>query len=356
MKRSQSAARLRARLTCGTLLLGAACTSGHFAAIDQVTGLTVLAVKADPPDQLVVYDGGVLALSLFHAADAGATMPIARVTLSALVADPGGQGRGIQAVFATCAQLDPTTHQCLPQSPDYQVIGSGAYFPDGGPAIVATAAFTPGAQLLADALALDPLHGFGYLPLPVQVTAAAGADQSIGVKTLTFSQPVTVSLALDGGAADGGSTLTQFPEENPVLTGLTLDGAEWPVDAGPPAIGQAATIQPDRQPFELVYFVPEVDGGLLPFTDVWSYEFYCTAGSFSSPRSGGGPRPGFPLGFGLGRDAGSVTVNQAGEVIPSTQVTWNADAGEPSGLVYFWVVALDGRGGVDFTQRTASYQ
>jgi hypothetical protein len=330
------------------LLLLAACSSGSFPGIDQVLGLTVIAIKADPPDQLVIEDGGVFALV---PSDAGGSSvaTIAPVTVTALVADPTGNGRAIQAVFATCAHLDATTHQCLPSSTDYEVIGSGAYFPDAGPAIVATTTFTPSGQLLGDALALDPLHGLGYLPLPVQVTVNAGSDQIVGVKTLTFSQPITVDL---------GVPATQPADVNPVMPVVTLNGANWEAGAATPFVGETPggdTIEPTPQTTETSYFVPELDGGLIPFIDYWGYEFYCTAGVFSSPRSGGGPRPGFSVDIGRDHDAGSSPVNDAGETVPSTSVQWIADAGNPSQLVYYWIVVLDGRGGVDFTQLTANY-
>lgn len=350
------------------LLVLAACSSGSFPAIDRVTGLTVIAVKADPPDQTVIYDaGGVFDLLGPLGASSGRN-PIVPVKVTTLIADPGGGGRAIQVVFATCAQLDPTSHQCLPASPDYQVVGSGAYFPDAGPAIVASATFTPGEQLLGDALALDPLQGFGYLPIPLQVTASAGSDQVVALKTLTFSPPIVYppgvpAALLDGGIAipigDAGLRVIQPADVNPVMPPVTLNGVYWNPDAGPPFIGfTGATIGPATPPSAMVpYFVPEFDGGLIPFTDYWSYEFYCTAGSFDSPRAGGGPRAGFSFAGGRGLlDAGSPTVNDAGETIPGTQVQWSADAGVPSQLVYFWIVALDGRGGVDFTQLEAQYE
>jgi hypothetical protein len=352
------------------LLSLAACSSGSFPAIDQVTGLTVLAIKAEPPDQLVVYDGGVFALALssdtpFNASFIADVRPISAITATALVADPGGNGRAIQAVFATCAQLDATSHQCLPGSPDYTVIGSGAYFPDAGPAIVAGATFTPSQQLLDDALALDPLHGFGYLPLPLQVTVNAGDDQAVGVKTLTFSQPVVFLESLD----DAGVRVVQPAGVNPEVSELKIDSADWNADAGSPIIGDDVTIMPALEEGYTYYLpqpdggwmpstdylVPALDGGLIAFTDYWSYEFYCTAGSFSEPRTGGGPRAGLGNLGGL-RDAGTTFFNDAGEILPGTWVQWSADAGVPSQLVYYWIVVLDGRGGVDFAQRTARYQ
>ncbi len=346
------------RVLLATALL-AACTSGSFPSIDQVTGLTVMAIKADPPDQLLVVDGGLFALVLGDGGlAAGATVaPISPITLTALLADPGGNGRAVQAVFATCAQLDATTHQCLPTSPDYQVLGSGAYFPDAGPAVVATATFTPGQQLLGDALGLDPDHGFGYLPLHVQVTVNAGSDQVVATKDVTFSQPITLNLGELGGPPDSGVAVTQPADANPVMPVITLDTVPWDADAGPLLVVSDTAIEPTPQTSEVSYFVPQFDGGLIPFSDFWGYEFYCTAGTFSSPRSGGGPRPGGSFTFGRGnRDAGPApVVDDAGETVPGTQVTWNADAGTPSQLVYYWIVVLDGRGGVDFTQRTAQY-
>ncbi|HUB08694.1 MAG TPA: hypothetical protein VMB50_16930 [Myxococcales bacterium] len=350
------------RRALALLWLLAGCTSGSFAAIDQVTGLTVLAIQAQPPDQLVIDDGGgVFGLGCSPAsgtcppgglgpADAGPTIgPVRPITLSALVADPAGGGRGIQVVFATCAALDATTHQCLAESPDYELLGSGAYFPDAGPSVVATATFTPDEQLLVDALALDPLHGAGYLPLRVQVTASAGSEQVVAVKTITLSQPI--ALPTDAGF------VIQPPDGNPVNPSVNLDGSPWlsPQFSPTPVIATTANIQPTLGVGGLGYLVRELDGGLLPFTDYDGYEFYCTAGSFSSPRSGGGPRPGFT--FGLGRkDAGAPVYDDAGETVPSTQVQWNADAGQPDQLVYFWIVVVDGRGGVSFGERTAQYQ
>jgi hypothetical protein len=338
-----------------TLALLAACTSGNFPAIDQVLGLTVMAIKADPPDQLVIVDGGIFALVVGDGGNSVAA--ISPVTLTALVADPGGNGRAVQTVFATCAALDATTHQCLPTSPDYQVIGSGAYFPDAGPAIIANAAFTPGQQLLGDALGLDPDHGFGYLPLHVQVTVNAGSDQVVATKTLTFSQPITVTLGELGGPPDSGIAVTQPADLNPVMPVITLDGFPWEPAGAPLFVVNDTTIEPTPQTSEVSYFVPQFDGGLIPFTDFYGYEFYCTAGTFSNPRSGGGPRPGGSFSFGRGdHDAGAPVFDDAGETIPGTSVTWDADAGTPAQLVYYWIVVLDGRGGVDFTQRTAQFE
>ncbi|MHB8417456.1 MAG: hypothetical protein ACYDCL_05235 [Myxococcales bacterium] len=334
------------RALTGILLL-AGCVRGGSSSIDQVTGLTVMAIKADPPDQIIVVDGGgIFAICPPSPLCVGPIpAPPVPVTVSALVADPTGNGRSVQVDFATCAQKDEATQQCLPGSPDYQIIGSASYVPDAGPAIVASATFTPSEQLLADGLALDPLHGFGYLPLPVQVTATAGSEQIVAVKTVTFSQPIALPSG-DAGAIQG-------PDQNPTMPPILIGGVPWDAGASPPTIGDDVTLDPAPQSSQPLYFVPELDGGLLAFTDYLGFEFYCSAGRFSSPRSGGGPTP---FAFGRDKDAGVQLTNDAGEVVPRTSVQWIADAGVPSQLVYYWIVVLDGRGGVDFTQRTAQYQ
>ena len=90
----------------------AAVGCGELDTADRVHDLRLLAMKAEPPEQVLpvafLADGGVVA---YPPADGGTPRvpPLAPVTVTALVADPAGEGREVTYRFSTCAQLESDT-------------------------------------------------------------------------------------------------------------------------------------------------------------------------------------------------------------------------------------------------------
>ncbi len=289
-------------------LLALCACSGTLDTADQVHDLRLLAMRTDPPQQLVTLS------------DAGATPPLSSIETTVLLADPQGQGRNVHGVFATCARVDDGTQQCLPTSSDYSVLGEVDVVPAGGPSAEMKVSFTPSDQLLADALAQDPFHGFGYLPIPVQVTISAGSESQTGVKFAYLSAPI-------------GS---QPATVNPVIPLVTLNGTTWEAGSSPPLVvpSGGALVDPVTPPgLEVTYQVPTFRGGEQTFTEAWSYHFFVTAGKFNHPSSGG------------------VIFGQP----QVTTVSWQPNAGDQQQLVYLWIVVDDGRGGIAWTERTAQF-
>jgi hypothetical protein len=324
-------------------LFFAAAGCGNTATIDQVLDLRELALKAEPPDQVVAYSWG----------DAGVFPPVAPVSVTALIADPRGGGRSIHFAFSTCAHVDSQTQQCHPGTPDFTLLAESDIVPVGGPGAEVAATFTPSQQLLRDALDLDAYHGFGYLPLPVQLSISAnspdgGIEEVVGVKQITFTQTLT--------------SPPQAPNHNPVISEILLNDAGWPEappqDLPVPSDG-SALMTPVPQPALWESFsAPKFAGGLQELTEVWNYAFYCTAGQFAQPTSGGtfnfggngngGPPPGVGGNFAVGN--GPPADNE----VQSTGNTWKPGASD-GGPVTFWIVVLDGRGGCDWTTRIVNY-
>ncbi len=280
------------------LVLLASGAAGCLAPLDDPTlvhDLRIMAMRAEPPDVLVDPDDP-------------RTLLLPPFELSALVADPLGEGRRLAYDWTACPEADGL--RCFDAGAAAFPIGAGE-----ATAGVFTATFRPTLQFVQKAIDRDRLKGFGYLPVMVtlRVRTIDGAEEVIGAKRVT----ATAKL-VDGQAAN----------VNPQLLDPTLDDEPWPDDRVPDlAAGTEYEVEP-QPPGELEerYVVPE--WGLTPKTLIerWQYTFAATAGHFSSYARGG---------------AEDVT----GKVEGPLASRWRAIPGDPAGEVTFYLVVRDGRGG-----------
>lgn len=312
------------------LLAAAAC--GSLDSADHVHDLRMLGIRAEPPEQvfalpisldagpsLIEADGGIspdVALAL-------ASIQVQPVTVRALVADPDGGGRNIHYQFAVCDALSGDGGRCDLSQPNAYAFKEGDYAPDAGWAEL-SATFTPKLSLLAAAVQADPYHGFGFLPLPVQLIVHAGDEEVVGFKRVLF----TVSF-------QGEPTPT--PNQNPFIPAVFLDGDVWsatvpPVLADRCAHAIAPVVVDGGQE---TYSRQKFDGSSIQFRESWRYNFFATGGGFTAAATGG---------------AGGIL----GTPQP-TDTTWQPDDGEAPGEVTYFLVVRDGRGGEGWTVREARF-
>ena len=285
---------------------------------DQVHDLRILAMRVDPPE--VIVDG----------ADG---MPSSRIVspaiiVTALVADPLGAGRLVHYLFSTCARVDQSdavvdnsTHRCLVGQLGYRILAEGDFAPGVSGELQIT--FRPSSQLLSEAQTLDTYHGFGGLPLPVQVELQAGGESAVGFKRIVYSAPIT--------------SPPQVPNTNPQLLGITLDGQDWSPDANPLFARVDHVFIPTPDPTRIEsYQRLTFDHQLLQFHETLRYAFFTTLGKFNNPVTGG-------------------VSNRTGEQI-APDSTWSPPDPPAAGAVTFWVVVQDGRGGVSWILRSGQIQ
>jgi hypothetical protein len=317
----------RTAALAGAALAVAAACSGNLDTPDRVHDLRLLAVRADPPEEVIAVislpDGGV-----FPALVDGGLPSLAPVGLTVLIADPDGGGRSVSWQMSVCAALDNDAGgRCTTDSPGYSMIGTGAIVVQDVGA-EPTATFQPDFGFLATALANDPYHGFGGLQVPVEVDISAGDESVAGIKRVVFT--------LASGELPA-------PNQNPGLLGVTLNDAGWDPDAGVTLSGTVSkgnktsgtnTVAPVPDPSLIeTYTRPTFQGGTVTLTESWRYDFYTTGGTFG-PASTGGAR--------TGQTDVDITSN------------WTPLAGEVSGPVVVWIVVTDGRGGETWVVRHAN--
>lgn len=293
----------------------AACAS-DFEKQSLVTRLRVLAVQAEPAE-LLLADGG----------------PLPATTLTALAVEPGGAP--ITTRFALCL-FDPTSG--LP-SADLDCPGDAGYtLPDAGPTGARLDLADPGLQAKVLPLLLGADGG-----------TDGGADGGVGA-LLEGGLPVLVGFTAEapaGGNADGGpaaspghagqylaglATVTlrsaggRPANQNPALRALLLDGAEIAADGSTTvAAGRTVTLDPRA-----------ADGAKEATADgpeKLNFSFFATAGDLAALRS-----------------ADTTATGQPG----ITTVDWTAPVAP--GMVRFWVVIRDGRGGVGWLERSVRVQ
>ncbi|HLL54496.1 MAG TPA: hypothetical protein VK447_13170 [Myxococcaceae bacterium] len=351
---------MRARWLAGLLsfasavaVVGSGC--GELDTADRVHDLRLLAMRAEPPEQVLpvafLPDGGVAAYPGAGSTDGGTggdggTAPPrvpqpAPVTVTALLADPAGNGREVSYRFTTCTALDPD-RRCVEGSPRYRVLAEGTVTPsDTGAEPSVT--FTPDYRLLADLVRRDALDGFGGVNLPVQIEISAGDESVVGFKRVVFQflppplpprnrNPELQALDYNGTAWEPDATPEFFATERP--TTPPLPGTGSGTDGGTQTGTNRVTPRVDPTQFE-EYDRPTFDGEPVHFKESWRYNFYATRGTFSPASTGGG--------------GNATTGNDR-----STSSTWNTLEGQTTaGPMTVWVVVRDGRGGESWISRRA---
>jgi hypothetical protein len=322
------------------LVLCALTGCGSLDTADQVHDLRMLAMRAEPPEQIFDVPPQLLA-SLLDGGNFGSDSPgttggtsgssgisplpsFQPVTVTGLIADPDGGGRSVHYQFATCARVSDDDARCHTDDPTFQVLNEGDVVPQQASAEVSTS-FNPDLNLLLSAIEIDPYHGFGYLPVPVQLTISAGNEQVVGFKRVLYT-----------GALDPSNP--PVANLNPIIPTVDVDNHLW-AESEVVLLNQRAGYE--VEPYlpanlEVQYTKPTFDGTTLTFTESWRYNYFATAGTFSDSETGG-------------TDVFTETQDNINSV-------WTPRATDGQQDVTFWIVVRDGRGGENWTVRHGHFQ
>jgi len=301
----------------------AAC--GSFEDPSIVVDLRILAMTAEPPEQVTPFDP----------ANPLATM-LVPVEVCALIVDPPA-ARALEWSMTVCPPQ--SGRRCLADRPSL-ALGQGTIEDPETAATpqVACATVPAGAEVLAilrDTIERDAVSGFGGIDLAVSlrvVPVGGGEDQAIyGSKAVRYSpllpaervantNPTLASLDYDRG---GGTAPSAMPRGFRCVD--LGEGATVPFVRA----GEQIHIVPVEPPNARErYVLPTFEGGSRTFTENLSYQWLAEAGDWSSANTGG-PRDG----------AGNE---------PLIGTRWRAPAPEDlSGPtdISLWVIQRDERGG-----------
>jgi hypothetical protein len=295
---------MRAVLALAALAMVIAACSNHDDPASYVTGLRVIAVKAEPPE--VPIGGGT-------------------TTLTTLAIDTLGRPIGVD--WAVC--LDPPSQgqainpDCITQPDGGALVtaGSGTATPITVPAIPLAALGRPDAS------------GGVYLPLIARVSA--GSDSLVASYLLR--------LGVIGA-----------PNQNPTLSGISIvpDGVDGgasggdlvPLDDTHPQVVHAgdkitlrATFQPDSAERYLIYDGDPRTTAPRQVTETLAVSWFATAGTFGGASTG---------------------VDVPDTVFHLDQARNGPDVHLPAsgGTIELWAVGRDERGGTDFLHRSIQFQ
>ncbi|MCC6747012.1 MAG: hypothetical protein IT371_05090 [Deltaproteobacteria bacterium] len=280
----------KAAVVLGLGLVG--CTP-DFEKISEVKDLRILAVRADPQEQLVL---------------PGSTA-FGPVRIDALVVDPRAPAELVDWELSGCTAEDQNCDEAT-----YKVrLASGRGRLD---AIRAELPFHE--QLAQQALKKDPFRGFGGVPVLVELRVKKGSEEVWAIKRVVYgyTQP-----------------LDKAPNRNPSLARVKADDRE-PVAGWTVKPEAEVKLLPEPAPdAKEKYRVLTFSGGSRTLDEFLTYSFFATRGALKDNTTGGKPSP-------------FVTNRKVDEVF----TTWKAP--KELGLVTLWVVVRDDRGGVGWWSAT----
>jgi len=273
----------RLLLTCLSFCFLAGCDS-PFPPSTLVERLRVLALRAEPPEVEIT----------------GAT------ELTALVADPQGNGRELSAAFAVCLVEIGTGAADIPcPGPgSYAIPGQGLQASLSLPALAA--------WLQENGFPIDPGGG----QLPESVPLVVGFEVRAGEESVRTVKRLTVRLAA-----------TAAPNLNPGLVGLESDGLELP-GGTPLEVKTAAELPLHPLPAEDSRQTYRRQGEDTDRVEDLLFSWFSTAGEFSDDRTV----------YGLDSQGAALQDNN-----------WTAP--EEPGPATLWLVVRDGRYGEDWLAR-----
>lgn len=280
----------------------------------NVRDLRVLGVRLDPPELMAPQcTDDVLALAPVYAQN---------VRYTALIADPAGQGRAIEAEILACARTADRT--CQTQGERYLVeptreVTAGELNLDLG-ALGATG--VPEDPLLLKVLENDPYRGLGGLRVPLVLHLRAADEEIYAQKLMLYS--------------------CQFFEDqtqnvNPELPGLRVGEASWGA-AEVPLLEGPGPFAMEPEPFDERqerYVVPSYSLERVDLVESWKIAWYADLGRFQPEETGG-------------TDLGGIGSRH--------RVEWSPPEGATERDVRFWMVVRDGRGGTSWITRSARYR
>jgi hypothetical protein len=263
----------------------AATACGSFEDPAIVIDLRLLAMVADPPEQLVPFDPSM-------PPDPGMLpdIELAPTRVCAVIADPAEQ-RGLEWRMRVCPVGDDL--RCEEDRP-LMLIGAGVLDDPDTAAVPQEpcAVVPPGPDLIAilyDAIADDPTGGFGGVDIIVELRV--GAPGALDRESVFGAKRLRVAVQLPA---------ERTPNTNPTLERIDItinDAAPVPLPAGR-CVDQAAPltvtvddtirldpIEPDGVRED--YLVPTFDGGSRMFTENISYQWLAGDGEFQRNTTGG---------------------------------------------------------------------
>lgn len=306
--------------------LSLGCTP-DFEKVWLVQDLRVLAIKADPPEQIirpaqlpVSNDPTTIAEVL-----AEQLRPIA---LNVLAVDPRDAVREVAWEVWACT---PEESFCDGASLEQRLYGATTRLDQ------IRYEFTPTPELLLASFQADPMRGFGGLPIVVEFRMADDEFTVRAFKRVVITFPLPYSPVPD----------TKQPNENPRLesiegNGETLDlRVTQQVDAETEFVLQPVPTEDSKQSYVVVAAedplnITASDGlSVVELEEYLSYDFYTTGGHLSHATTGGKPLPFYE-----------------DKKVYETTSKWKASLAAHTTadqLAKIWIVIRDDRGGVNWT-------
>ena len=304
---------IAARVLVGLLAVSVGCAPDQDVP-SNVRDLRVLAIRLDPPElQASACTSGLLELGQVL------QQP---VQYSALIVDPAGEGRAIEAELIACASS--TDRTCKTEEERYVIesIPEVAAVAAGGPVVLPALGMTGAPDLLvAKVVENDPYRGLGGIRVPLVLHVRAGDEEVYAQKLMVYSCKYFSD---------------QIQNVNPQLPGVLVRGAAWgPADV---AVFQGAgPFEMEPEPFEdrqEAYVVPSFELSRVDLVESWKIAWHADYGRFQPEETGG-------------TDLAGMSSRHRVEWLPPE------DAVERD--VRFWMVVRDGRGGTSWITRTAHY-
>lgn len=301
------------------LAVCAAC--GSFEDPTIVLDLRVLAMSAEPPEQVAPYDPD-------NPPEDPEEAGLVDAEICALIADPAASRR-LRWDMTVCAPDDEMRCPDDPDHPEFP-IGSGTIDDPEEAAtaqrVCATLPADPALLLvIEDAISLDSLAGFGGIDVMIglRVRPESSDEESFAGKRVRYAPLLPANrVANTNPTLDQISILVEGRDEpNPLPLGRCGEPGE-PVRIAP---GERLELEPlEPEGVREDYVVPTFDGGARMFTESLTYQWLASDGEWSR-SSTGGPR------------------DLSGE-LPPLSTRWRApdDVTEPTD-VSLWVIQRDER-------------
>jgi hypothetical protein len=292
---------------------------GSFEDPQIVIDLRVLAMTAEPPEQVVPFDPqqpptDPEALGLVDA------------TVCSLIADPGANRR-LSWTMTVCAPTDEA--RCdQPERPWFE-LGHGTIDDPETAATAQPACATLPADpalllVIEDAISLDSLAGFGGVDVLVELAVTPADDPDATVyagKRVRYAPLVPADrVANHNPTLERIDVLVEGGDPMPLTLGRCAERTD-PLRIAPGATLPLAPIEPAGVRED--YVVPTFDGGERRFTEAPSYQWLASAGSWRR-GSTGGPR-------------------DASGTFPPLDNTWTAPDVDTDTDVSLWLVQRDER-------------
>jgi hypothetical protein len=281
-------------------------------ACSQVRDLRILGLRFEPPELLA------------DACDPNSPLTLQKfaqpVELTALLADPKGEGRDITLTVTACA--DTADRTCTDEG-QFKRLATGTTKAGEKRFTLALGTtllpdFTP---LLQKVLEQDSFGGLGGIRVPVVVKATAADEIVYAQKLMLYS-------------------CRFFPQMkqnvNPELPGMTVDGGTWLPDEKKllSGAGPFRLLPEDFATLEEPYTVPSFTLQPVSLQESWKVSWHTTLGKIGPTETGG-------------TDLAGQSEKHRAEWAPGSTATEQD--------VDFWFVARDGRGGLSWITRSAHY-